>query len=250
MPRLSLAAGAVVLAFALAGCSGDEGSAEAEAPAGPQEQLAAAREVLESTDAMTIELTGTDVPTDVNGVRSATGVGVVDGDTIKFAGDIEGRINGVTATVALICIGPDAYMKLFTPDYAPVDLDELGAPNPTTFLDPEAGLSSLIGATTDLAEGERTREGREILRQVTGTLPGDRVEALLRLGAPDRTFDVTYGLTDENELRTAVLEGEFYDGTESTYTLLLTDYGQAVPIERPTGAATDAPSTPSASPTT
>ena len=125
-----------------------------------------------------------------------------------------------------------------------------GAPNPTTFLDPETGLSSLIGATTDLAEGERTREGREILRQVTGTLPGDRVEALLRLGGPDRTFDVTYGLTDEGELRSAVLEGEFYDGTESTYTLLLTDYGQAVPIERPTGAATDAPTTATASPTT
>jgi lipoprotein LprG len=247
--RLPLAAGVLALAFALGGCTGEEGNAEAEAPAGPQEQLDAAQAVLEATDAMTIELTSTDVPTDVNGVRSATGVGVVDGDTIKFAGDIEGRINGVTATVGLICIGPDAYMKLFTPDYAPVDLDELGAPNPTSFLDPDTGLASLIGATTDVAEGERTREGREILRQVTGTLPGDRVEALLRLGGSDRTFDVTYGLTEDDELRTAVLEGEFYDGTESTYTLLLTDYGQAVPIERPTGAPTDA-TTPSASATT
>jgi lipoprotein LprG len=247
MRRLSSLAGGIALVLALAGCSGDGSSAEAEVEPTAQERLAAAQEILEATDAMTVELTGTDVPTDVNGVRSATGVAVVDGDTITFAGDIEGRINGVTATVGLICIGPDAYMKLFTPDYAPVDLDELGAPNPTTFLDPETGLSGLIGATTDLAEGERTREGREILRQITGTLPGDRVEALLRLGGPDRTFDVTYGLTDENELRSAVLEGEFYDGTESTYTLLLTDYGQAIPIERPTGTAT---ATPTASPTT
>ena len=245
----ALAAGVLALALAVAGCSGEEGNAEAETPAGPQEQLAAAQAVLEAADAMTIELTSTDVPTDVNGVRSATGVGVVDGDTIKFAGDIEGRINGVTATVGLICIGPDAYMKLFTPDYAPVDLEELGAPNPTTFLDPESGLASLMGATTDVAEGERTREGREILRQITGTLPGDRVEALLRLGGPDRTFDVTYGLSDDDELRSAVLEGEFYDGTQSTYTLLLTDYGQSVPIERPTGTTTEAPTTPTATPT-
>ena len=247
MPRLAPAVGALVLALALSACSGDGAGEQDDVTPGPEERLTAARERLETADAMTIRLTSTGVPTDVNGVRSATGVGVVDGDTIKFAGDIEGRISGVTATVGLICIGADAYMKLFTPDYAPVDLDELGAPNPTTFLDPDDGLSGLIGATTDVAEGERTREGREILQQITGTIPGDRVEALLRLGGPDRTFAVTYGLTDDDELRTAVLDGEFYDGTESTYTLLLTDYGQAVPIERPTGTATE---TPSASPTT
>jgi lipoprotein LprG len=236
--RPALLAGAAALVLALAGCSEDGAGEETPTPQTAAERLDAARATLEATDALTINLTSTGVPTDVNGVRSAVGTGVVDGDTITFAGDVEARITGITATVGLICIGEDAYMKLFTPDFAPVDLEELGAPNPTTFLEPETGIASLMEATSDLTEGDRQREGREILTEVTGTLPGEKVEGLLRLGGPGLTFDVAYGLTDDNELRRAVIEGEFYEGTMSTYTLILTDYGQAVPIERPTGTST------------
>lgn len=236
--RTLLSAAALALTIAATGCSGEDEPAEAT----PQEQLAAAQEIFDKADAVTIALTSTGVPTDQNGVRSATGTGVIDGDTIKFAGDFEGRVAGISATVGIICIGADAYMKMFTPDYTPVDLDDLGAPNPTTFFAPETGISSLIAATSDVAAGGRLREGREILREVTGTLPGEKIEALLRLGGPGRTFDVTYGLTDTNELRTAVVKGEFFDGVESTYTLLLTDYGKSMPIDTPaTGTATELP---------
>ncbi|MFN2321196.1 MAG: LppX_LprAFG lipoprotein [Dermatophilaceae bacterium] len=245
-------------ALALAGCSGEDAPAEETTPATAAEQLAVAQANLEATDALTITLTSTNVPTDVNGVRSATGVGVIDEASNRFAGEVEARITGITATVEIICIGEDAYMKLFTPEFAPTDLEALGAPNPTSFLDPDTGIASLMAATTDLAEGGRQREGREILREITGTLPGEKIEGLLRLGGPGLEFDVTYGLTPEDELRRAVLEGEFYEGTRSTYTLVLTDYGQAVPIEVPievptpgsggTETGTDAP-TPTASAT-
>lgn len=247
--RHVLASAVLAGALALSACSGDGAAEETATPATPAERLAAAQAALEATDALTIALTSIDVPTDVNGVRSATGVGVVDGDSIKFSGEVEARITGISATVEMISIDDDAYMKLFTPEFAPVNLEELGAPNPTSFFAPETGIGSLLAATTDLAEGGRQREGREILTEITGTLPGEKVEGLLRLGGPGLQFDVAYGLTDENELRRAVLEGEFYEGTRSVYTLVLTDYGQAVPIERPTGgagtstdAATPAPS--------
>lgn len=235
MQRRHLLASALLAgALALTGCSGDGSSAEEQTPATPAEQLEAARVALEATSAMTIALTSADVPTDVNGVRSATGVGVVDEGTIKFAGQVEARITGISATVEIISIGEDAYMKLFSPEFALVDLEEFGAPNPTAFLSPETGIGSLMAATTDLTEGGRTREGREVLREITGKLPGEKVEGLLRLGGPGLVFDVAYGLTEDGELRRAVLEGEFYEGTVSTYTLLLTDYGQGVPIEVPT----------------
>lgn len=224
-------------ALALVGCSGEGSTAREPTPATAAERLATAQATLEAADALAIALTSTNVPTDVNGVRSATGVGVTEGDLIKFAGEVEARITGVTATVEIISIGDDAYMKLFTPEFSPVDLEELGAPNPTSFFAPETGIGSLMAATTDLAEGGREREGREILTEITGTLPGEKIEGLLRLGGPGLAFDVTYGLTTENELRRAVLEGEFYEGTQSTYTLILTDYGQAVPIEVPTAGA-------------
>lgn len=238
MQRRRLLASVVLAgAVALSGCSGEGASESEPTPATPAERLAAAQGALEAADGLTIALTSVDVPTDVNGVRSATGVGVVDGASIRFAGEVEARITGVSATVEMISIDDDAYMKLFTPDFAPVDLEALGAPNPTSFFAPETGIASLIAATTDIAEGGRQREGREILTEITGTLPGEKIEGLLRLGGPGLEFDVAYGLTDENELRRAVLEGEFYDGTRSTYTLVLTDYGQVVPIERPTAGA-------------
>jgi lipoprotein LprG len=159
---------------------------------------------------------------------------VIEDDVIKFEGEFQGTLDGVAATIGILAIGDETYMKAFTPDYEPVDLATLGVPNPTAFFDPETGVASLLAATTDLAEGEEVREGSEILREITGTLPGESVEALLNLGGPGRSFDVAYGLTEDNELRTAELRGEFWEGSTSVYTMLLTDYGQVVTIEAPT----------------
>ena len=230
MRRGILLSGAAVAALlALTGCSGEE---EPEAPS-PQERLAEARTKVEEAQALTIDLTSTGVPNDVNGVQSASGTGVLEDGVVTFEGEFQGRVSGITATAGILSIGDETYMKLFTPDYAPVNLDELGAPNPTSFFEEETGIASLIAATTDVAEKGQTREGREILTEITGTLPGEKVESLLMLGGPGTEFDVAYGLTADDELRRAVLTGEFYAGTESTYTLLLTDYGTPITIESP-----------------
>ena len=235
-PHLLLAGVAAAL-LTLTGCTGDAGGDET-APS-PKERLAEAQQKVEQAEAITLDLTSSGVPADVNGVQSATGTGVVEGETVKFEGEFQGRVGGITANAAVLAIGEDTFMKLFTPDYEPVDLAELGAPNPTAFFAPETGIASLIEATTDLTEGGGpVREGREVLDQFTGSLPGERVEALLHLGGPGTTFDVTYGLTSNNELRKAVLEGEFYEGAQSVYTLLLTDYGTVLPIESPAASAT------------
>lgn len=221
-----LTAGLLATAILLAGCSGAGG-------ADPQERIDAAQATIENADAITINLSSSDVPTTVDGVQAATGTGVIDGDLIKFEGEFQGRVAGMTATVSILAIGDDTYLKLFTPDYEAADLNALGVPNPTTFFAPNTGIASLIGATTSLATGEQVREGEDILTQITGTLDGEHIHALLGVGDPGTTFNVTYGLTDDNELRTAVLEGEFWEGSTSTYTLLLTDYGKTVPIEAP-----------------
>ena len=227
--RHVLAATVAAAALLATGCSGDSGSGGT-----PQERLAAAQAKVEAAEAITIALTSKDVPSNVNGVQAATGTGVVDGETRKFEGEFQGRVAGVTATAGILAIDDQAWMKLFTPEYSPIDLDELGAPNPTSFFADDTGVASLLSATTDLSEGGQVREGREILSTINGSLPGEKVESLLRLGGPGTTFDVSYGLTEDDELRKAVLTGEFYEGRDSTYTLLLTDYGKTVAIEAPT----------------
>ena len=81
MHRRTLLSGAAVAALlAVTGCSGEE---EPDAPT-PQERLAAAQAKIEETDALTIALTSTGVPNDVNGVQSATGTGVIEDDVVKF----------------------------------------------------------------------------------------------------------------------------------------------------------------------
>src|SRR5690606_26746405 len=103
----------------------------------PAQRLAAAQQRIEQAEAITIDLSSTGVPGGVNGVQSATGTGVIDGDTVRFEGEFQGRVSGITANAGILAIGEDAYMKLFTPDYEPVDLSELGAPNPTAFFAPD-----------------------------------------------------------------------------------------------------------------
>ncbi|MDO5502219.1 MAG: LppX_LprAFG lipoprotein [Actinomycetia bacterium] len=231
MRRHVVLAAALTIGLALAGCS-----SEGESELSPSDRLAAAQDRLESTEGVLLTLQSTGVPSDANGVRSALGNAVLTGGSVKFAGDVEARVSGVAATVEVIAIDDETYMKLFTPSFEPVDLSELGAPNPTTLFAAETGIASLLGATIDPVAGGQAREGRDVLTEVKGTLPGEKIEGLLNLGGPGRTFEAVYGLTEDDELRTATLTGEFFDGAESTYTLVLTDYGETVSIEAPASA--------------
>lgn len=224
-----LAAAALAVTLFVTGCGG----AGTQGPTA-QERLDAAQAQLAQAAAITIELNSSDVPANVDGVQAAAGTGVTEGELIKFEGEIQGRVGGVAASVSILAIGDETYWKLFTPSYERVDLNMLGVPSPIAFFAPDTGFASLLAATTEPALGDEVREGSEILTEITGTLPGEKIRALLRLGDPEQSFDVTYGLTEENELRTAVVTGEFWKGTVSSYRLLLTNYGVVVPIEAPT----------------
>jgi lipoprotein LprG len=221
---------AAVLAVTLlaSGCSGETGGLSAE------ERLAIAQTTLATTDAAKLAITSEGTPANADGVQAATGTVVLNGDVPKFEGEIKGRMGGVSATIAILVHGDDAYMKLFTPNWEPVDLDQFGAPNPTKFFDAATGIPSLIAATAELKLGDQVREGSEVLTEITGTITGDRVKALLMIGSPERTYKVTYALTDTNELRRATLSGELWEGVESTYSMLITDYGKVIEITDPT----------------
>ncbi|QKE83477.1 LppX_LprAFG lipoprotein [Arthrobacter sp. NEB 688] len=225
LPALLLAA-AVALP---AGCSGAQ-----EAPAkSPTQRLEAARATLEKAGTVTLDLKSADVPGRQNGVTAATGGGVVSATEPKFRGTITGTVKGVGATVEVIAIGDETWLKLFTPDFEPFDLSTLNAPNPATFFDPGKGIAGLLPETASPTAGGQVRAGRDVLTQISGTLPAQRVEDLFHLGEGDGTYKVTYGLTDADQLRTATLVGPFFGGSDSTYTLTLTEYGAPVVVDRP-----------------
>lgn len=226
-PVLALLAAATLL---VAGCDGGGDEAPAKSPT---QRLEAARAALASAGSVALDLASTDVPATENGVSAAKGQGVVDAAEPKFEGTITGTVRGVAATVDVIAVGEDAYLKLFTPDFEKFDLSTLNAPNPAGFFDPADGIAGLLPQTGSPKAGGQVRAGKEVLTQISGTLPAQRVSDLFHLGDGTGTYRVTFGLTDADQLRTATLVGPFFEGGDSTYTLTLTDYGKPVEITRP-----------------
>lgn len=227
--RLRGIAIAGIAALGLVGCSS---GGEAPASEGtPAEQLAAARTNLEKSPAVTFTLDATGLPSKAIGVSAAKGTGMF--SPPSFKGTLNATIAGVTGTVEVIAVEQDVFMKFFTPGYNKIDPATYGAPNPAQLFNKETGITSLIGKTQSPAKGDKVRDGSEVLESFTGKVPGAAVADLFVIGDRSGTFDVTYGVTDGKELRTVLLEGPFYAGSTSTYSLRLKSLAEPVAITRP-----------------
>ncbi len=229
----SLAAAGLVATLALAACSGgSDGSGDATTEPPPAQQLADARAVLEKSPAVTFTLESEGLPGKAVGVSGARGTGLF--EPPSFEGTLNASINGVTGTVEVVAVEQDVYMKFFTPTFNKIDPATYGAPNPAQLFNTETGITSLITQTQDPAKASTVRDGSDVLNTFTGKLPGDAVADLLVVGDRASTFDVTYGVTQAGkELRSVVIEGPFYEGAVSTYTLRLTSLANPVAITRP-----------------
>lgn len=229
--RLVLAVAGLSLPLALAGCSGEE------KPVGqdPAAAIATAKTKLDGAKAVALDLKSSiAIPSGSNGVSAAKGTGLIDPMTPKFKGTVSAVVNGTPATVDMVAIGDKTWMSLFTPNLVPVDLEDLGAPNPGLLFKPDTGLSSLLAKATGPAAGPEERFGKEVLQTYTAKIPGAVIRDLLRLGDAKTTFDAAFGvLPATGELRQAKVTGAFYEGVTSTYTVVLTDYGKTIDIQQP-----------------
>jgi lipoprotein LprG len=226
-----LVAVAALVAVALAGCSDDQKSVSDERSL--DEVMELAKTTLDETSGVSLSLKTTDLPAGVTGVKEATGVGV---HPPAFDGSLTVVLSGTDFNVPVIAVDDTVYAQIpLTPGWSDVDPAEYGAPDPARLMSPDAGFSALLPATEDLEEGESVRGGednREVLTELTGTVPGDAVSNILPGAEGD--FDATYTITADGELREAVLTGVFYPNTESmTYTIGFEDYGTEKKITAP-----------------
>ena len=221
---------ALLMAAALTACS-----SSADKPAQqltPTQQLAAAKAKADAATSMHLTLRSSGIPDSANGALGADGSGT---HAPAFKGTLDARIGGFQAKVEVVEIGQLLYLKLpFTTEFAQVDPKEYNAPNPAQLFAPVGGITSLMTESTNLVEGKATRQGADVLKTITGKLPGASVVKLLSIGDAAKTFDVTYGITDPGgELRSVTMTGPFYQGAFSTYTLTLDKYGAPVEISKP-----------------
>ncbi len=135
----------------------------------------------------------------------------------------------------LIAVDGTVYANTgITPGYLTIDPASLKAPDPAGLLDPDSGLTSILASTEDLKTGDQSRDGRDVLTSVTGTLPGSVVADIIPSASRQGTFTVTYRLTDEDELRDAKMTGPFYgEGSKVTYTVGLATSDEPVTITAP-----------------
>ena len=219
---------ALVLAAgpALGACTG--GSDES-AP----DLLARAKTVLDEARSVHFVLDSGDAP--------STGTGLLGGEgdahrPASFRGSLRVLAAGTAVDVDIISVDDTIYAQLpFTDGFTVVDPAEFGIGDPADVLDPEAGISQFLEFTESPELGEERRIGDEVVREVTGQIPGDLVEQVLTSQDPGEPVDAVFAVaTESGELRRAELTGPFFAADEdATYTIELSDYGADVEITAP-----------------
>lgn len=225
--------GALVGAVLLAGCSGGDESQAADAQT-PEEVLAGAADTLAGTSGVDLTLSTEDLPQGVSGITRADGVAT---SAPAFEGTITVVYAGQSVDVPVVAVDELVYAQLpFTTGYQDIDPGDYGAPDPAALVSEESGFGSLLAVTEGVEKGDSVRGGTdntEVLTTYTGTVPGAAMKKVIPSSSGD-TFDATYLVSDDGELRQAVLTGVFYPGSaEMTYTVDLADYGTTRDIVAP-----------------
>lgn len=231
--RTAWAAPLLAAGLLLAGCTGGDGDGGGTDVAALQERLDAAKKAIDDAETVEVSLATSSVPDGVSGLLSAKGTG---NHSPAFEGDVKVSTGGATISAEVVAVDGTVYARTgVTPVFLTIDPATLGAPDPAGLLDPDTGLTQILAETQDLDEGDRSRDGEDVLTSITGTLPGSVVAEIIPSASTQDTFDVTYRLTDDDQLRDATMSGPFYgDGTDVEYTVRLTTSDRPVEITAPT----------------
>lgn len=213
----------------LAGCTGgDDGGGGAD----PAERLAAAKQTIDEAASIDVELRTEALPDGVDGVTRATGTG---NHQPAFKGTIDIVAAGFAGEAPVVAVDDKVFVQLpFTSDYVPIDVQAYGAPDPAVLMSTDDGLSSLLTKAADVSEQGQRRDGEQVLTELTGTLDGAAVAALFPTADESADFDVTFTLTDADELSTATISGPFYSGADDvTYDIEISTSDEPVEITAP-----------------
>jgi hypothetical protein len=224
--RLGLLAGAAGLAAAVAACGGYSGPSAATL-------LREAKARFDQTSAFHLQLTSSNVSGTGLALKSASGDAA---RPDEFHGSLDVEENSLPLQIGVVAVGGKSYVRLpFSGAYILANPAQYGFANPGQFLNPNTGISTLLPATQHPSIGGTVRYNGETLQQVNGTLPGETVKRVLVDAHPGEPVSVVYSIdTSTNEVRLVDLTGPlFQSGQNTTFHLILTNYGESVSITPP-----------------
>lgn len=197
------------------------------------DQLRTTKAVLDSTQSFHFTLSSADVSG--SGPLLLGGRGDMRRPS-SMSGTLQVSIYGLAIGVAVVSVGGTFSVKLPTsPGFTTANPGDYGFADPAKLIDPNHGLSSLLVSCTSSQVESDDRYNGEALHEIGCTLPGRDVAALLTSADPSKGVAATFGIdTTTNQLRRVVLIGPFVTvGKNSTYTLILANYGENVSITPP-----------------
>lgn len=218
----------LLTALVTAACGGSSGSDESAG-----DLLARAKTTLDDASSVHFVLTSDGAPT------GATALVGGEGDIARpssFQGTLSVQALGSAIDAQVVSVDGTVYAQLpLTTGFSVVDPATLGFGDPGALIDPENGISQLLTAVESPELGEESRVDGEVVREVTGQLPGDLVESLLTTEDPTQPVDAVFSVaTDSGELRQVRLTGPFFTADDDgSYTIVLSDFGADVQITAP-----------------
>ena len=221
----------LLAAGVLAGCGPDKSDPKVQRDL-LKERLTEARAKIDDAETINLSLSAKNMPDGTAGLLSATGRG---NHNPAFKGNVKVITGGATVTAEVVAVGSEVMAKpSFAPIFLKVDPASLKAPNPAALFETSVGFSQVLVETKSLKEGAKSRDGKEVLTTITGSIPGTVVRAILPSAKTTASFPVTYRLTEDNELRDASISGPFYPGVpDVTYDIAVTTSSEHVSITLP-----------------
>lgn len=232
MQRRILLAGLVTAAaVGLTGCTSSGGGKEASDPAQtPTQLLAKARDTMNTTSGVHVDLVASGIPNSANAVLSAKGDATP--ATPAWKGNVDLRYNGTNLQVPVTAIKSDMWAQIFG-TMQKIDPKQYKVPNPAGFFDKETGLGSLLSKVQGAKFGDKKRSGKSIVQTVTGTIPASHVHSVFSIGGTTGNYDLTFGVDDDDQLVTMNIKGPFYANATVSYDATFDSYGQTVDIKAP-----------------
>jgi lipoprotein LprG len=154
----------------------------------------------------------------------------------SMSGTLQVSLSGFSIGVPVVSVGGVFSVMLPTSSgFTTANPADYGFADPAKLIDPTSGLSSLLLACRSPQVESDDRYNGEALHEIGCTLPGAAVAALLTSAAPSKTVAATFGIdSSTSQLRRVVLTGPFISTSiNSTYALILANYGENVTITPP-----------------
>lgn len=223
-------AASIAIVAGLFACSGDNNT-DTSRKSNVLPRLEKAKSILDQAETINVSLSTPQLPAGVTGLLSATGEG---NHSPSFQGKVKVIAGGASIGADVVSVDGTVFAKTgFSPIFLEIDPSSLSAPDPAQFMATTGGISDLLVKAEKLAEGNKSRDGAEVLSEITGRLPGKVVRLLIPSADPKKSFTVTYRLTADDVLHDATIKGPFY-GTETVeYLLTVSTSDEPVTIKAP-----------------